>query len=150
MNKYSFSAVLLLFIFVFSTAANAQSKTYKVGKRKCERVEIADPGEFYSTYDFETTDIDIITAAGLKEEHIALVQQYHKESNWPTELGNFNVRINEQEKIKSYVVYKIATIGDKVLLVAPAKYNQQLGEGWAPTQDIYFVVGQAGVKILES
>lgn len=148
MKKISYVGVFLcLLLLLMQTDVHAQSAKYKTGKLKCVKVEITDPGEFYSTYEFIQTDLDQLHTVKLTDAEIENIKHAYNESAWPSELGNFQVRMQNAEKIKTYVVYKIAEIGDKYLLVAPAKYNSGMGEGWAPQKDIYFVIGKAGVKI---
>jgi len=146
MKKFHAAGIFMLFVFFTNTETFAQAKKYKVEGKKCMRTEITDPGEFYSTYDFEQSDLDMLKTAGVKDATIELVKKYHTEDAWPAQLGNFDVRIDNPDKIKTYVVYILADMGDKYLLVAPAKYNKAIGEGWAPAQDIYFVIGKVGVK----
>lgn len=148
MKKISYGGVFLcLLLLLTQNDLHAQSAKYKIGKVKCVKVEITDPGEFYSTYEFLQTDLDQLRSLKFTEAEIENIKHAYNESAWPSELGNFEVRIQNAEKIKTYTVYKIAEIGDKYLLVAPAKYNSGMGTGWAPQNDIYFVIGKAGVKI---
>lgn len=147
MKKITTSGVLLIILLLINADLDAQSAKYKIGKVKCTKVEITDPGEFYSTYEFEQADLDQLKSAGITDGDIEKIKNANTESAWPAQLGNFDTRIQNADKLKSYVVYKVAAIGDKYLLVVPAKYNSKMGDGWAPQNDIYFVVGKAGVKI---
>ena len=42
---------LAMLLIIGSTSLNAQSKKYKIEGTKCQRVEIIDAGELYSTYE---------------------------------------------------------------------------------------------------
>lgn len=147
MKKITAGSCILFLLLLLHVPLQAQSSRYKVGKVKCVKVQITDPGEFYSTYEFEKSDIEFLKESKLSDADIEKIKMANTESTWPAQLGNFDVRIQQADKIKNYTVYKIAEFGDKYLLVAPAKYNRDMGEGWAPQNDIYFVVGKSGVKI---
>lgn len=147
MKKISAGGVLLIILLLINANVHAQSSKYKIGKVKCVKAAISDPGEFYSTYEFEPTDLNQLKSVKMTDADIETIKHANTESTWPAQLGSFEIRMQNAEKIKSYVVYKVAEIGDKYLLVAPAKYNSAMGDGWAPQNDIYFVVGKAGVKI---
>ncbi|MFI5171916.1 MAG: hypothetical protein ACHQFW_05970 [Chitinophagales bacterium] len=139
--------IIIAVLFVFSAlAVSAQPKKYKVDGKKCVRVEITDPGEFYSTYNIEEAEIEMLKAQKVKPILLDHIINNHTEDKWPAQLGNLDSRVANPEKIKSYAVYKVAKMDDKFVLVVPASHNSDKGEGWAPTRDIFFVVGSTGVK----
>jgi hypothetical protein len=137
---------LAVLLIVASTALQAQSKKYKTEGKKCPRVEIIDAGELYSTYELNDGEIEMLKIAGVNEFLLQEIKSLHTEANWPEKLGDLDARIAEPDMIKGYVVYKIADIDDKVVLVVPYKYNKDKASGWAVTKDIYFVMSAKGVK----
>ncbi len=127
--------------------ADAQAKKYKIDGRKCPRVEITDPGEFYSTYDFEDGEVELMKIDNIKPVLLEKIEANHTETSWPSALAKLDNRTSNPDKVKSYVVYSVAKINDKYILVVPAKYNSDKEEGWAPSHDIFFVVGQSGIQV---
>lgn len=146
MKKSLHPVLLLAVFFLFTQAAQAQPKKFKIDGRKCMLVEITDPGEFYSTYNFEDADIELMKIDKMQPVLIQKIQDNHTEKSWPNLLSALDQRTANPDKIKSYVVYKVIQFNDKCVLVAPAKYNAGLGDGWAPAHDIFFVVGVSGIK----
>lgn len=137
----------ILFLLLFTgTVLQAQSKKYKIDGRKCARTEITDPGELYSTYDLSDSDIESLRSQKVKSKLIDKIIAAHKETNWPAKLGSLDARMQNPEQMKAYVVYKVATVNDIIILVAPAKYNNTFPEGWSLTQDIFFIVNQNALK----
>lgn len=140
------SGLLILFLCT-GFMLHAQPKKLKLEGTKCRLVSISDPGEFYSTYTFTDEDLQALHAAGLKHTLIDKISQHHTESTWPAKLGSLDERIEHPEILKAYVVYKVAEINNMVILVAPAKYNSTQPEGWALTEDVFFVLSKAGVNL---
>lgn len=138
--------VLALFIILSAVQVNAQSKKYKIEGKKCTRVEITDPGELYSSYELLDEDIALLKIEKVKPFLLESIQNNHTEDKWPSELGNLDSRIQNPDKIKSLVAYKVCKLDGKYLLVVPAKHNAELGSGWAPSRDIFMVIGETGVK----
>ena len=54
--------------------------------------------------------------------------------------------LNDPDKLKSYVVYKVVTLEDKIILVAPLKYNKDKDNGWALSRDVFFVMSTKAIK----
>lgn len=138
-------ALAVLFI-IGSTSLNAQSKKYKLEGKKCTRVEIIDPGELYSTYELNEGELEMMKVAGLTNYLIDEIKRNHMEDAWPEKLGDLDSRIAEPDKIKTYVVYKVIEFEDKVIVVAPVKYNKDKDTGWALTKDVFFVMSLKGIK----
>lgn len=137
-------ALVMLLLFVGSNL-HAQSKKYKTEGRKCTRVEIVTPGDLYSNYQMSDGDVEMMQIDGIKDFLIEKIKKNCVESAWPEKLASFESRLDNPDIIKKYVVYKVIEINDKVILVAPAKYNQNLEAGWSLTKDIYFVFNAKAV-----
>ncbi len=139
--------LVLTLVFILSVSlVNAQSKKYKLDGIKYHRIEITDPGEVYSTYILQESDIELLKIEKVKPYLLDQITNNHTEEQWPKELGNLDSRVANPDKIKSYTVYMVCKFDKKYLLVIPAKYNADMGEGWAPTKDIFIVVGENGIK----
>jgi len=137
--------VLAIFFILSSTLVNAQSKKYKIEGKKCTRVQITDPGELYSSYELLDEDIALLKIENIKPFLLESIKNYHTEDKWPSEMGNLDSRIQNPDKIKSLVAYKVCKLEGKYLLVIPAKHNSELEVGWAPSRDIFMVIGETGV-----
>jgi len=140
------SIVLLTLLLLTTSAANAQAKKYKIEGKKCSRVEIIEPGDLFSTYDLNDGEIEMMKIQGVNAPLLEKIINTHTEDSWPASLGSLDQRIANPDKIKDYAVYKLATIEDKVILVAPAKFNQNKESGWALTKDIFIVMYKSGIK----
>jgi hypothetical protein len=140
------TVIILTLLLLTGSAANAQSKKYKTEGTKCQRVEIIETGAIFSTYDLNDGEIEMLTISGVKPALLDKIKATHKEDTWPAAFGNLEQRIANPDKIKSYVVYKVATIEDKVILVAPFKFNKDKESGWALTKDIFIVMYSTGIK----
>lgn len=138
--------VLAILFILSSTLVNAQSKKYKIEGKKCTRVEITDPGELYSSYELLDEDLAILKIENVKPFLLESIQNNHTEDKWPSELGNLESRVDNPDKMKSLVAYKVCKLDGKYLLVIPAKHNSELGSGWAPSRDIFMVIGESGIK----
>ena len=138
--------VLAVFFILSATLVNAQSKKYKIEGKKCTRVEITDPGELYSSYELLEEDIALMNVEEIKPFLLESIKNNHTEDKWPSEMGNLDSRVKNPDKMKSLVAYKVCKLEGKYLLVIPAKYNSELGSGWAPSRDIFMVIGESGVK----
>ncbi|MFZ1635845.1 MAG: hypothetical protein WAT43_18310 [Chitinophagales bacterium] len=132
-------ALVTLLIFVGSNL-HAQSKKYKTEGRKCTRVEIITPGGLFSNYELSDGDVEMMKIDGIKDFLIEKIKKNGSEKGWPVKLASFEMRMANPDALKKYVVYKVIQLDDKVILVAPAKYNQDLEAGWSLTKDIYFVM----------
>ena len=137
---------IVTLLFFTTLLADAQSKKYKVDGKKCVRMELMDAGEFYSTFTIDAAEIETLKAQKVKPILMDHIINNHTEDKWPSELANLDTRFNYPEKVNSYVVFKVAKLNDKYILVVPARFNNDNGEGWASTNDIFFVVGEKGVK----
>lgn len=138
--------VLAMLLIIGSTSLNAQSKKYKIEGTKCQRVEIIDAGELYSTYELNEGEIEMMKIAGLSNYLIDEIKGNHTEDSWPEKLGDLDARIADPDKVKSYVVYKVVTLEDKIILVAPLKYNNDKDSGWALSRDVFFVMSSKAIK----
>lgn len=140
------STILMLFI-CSGLIAQAQPKQVKLKGHKCPSIAISDPGEFYSTYNFSDNDLHALDSAGLKNTVIDNIIAHHTETSWPGKLASLDERIANPDILKSYVVYKVAEINNMVVVLVPAKYNSDKPEGWALTEDVYFILSKAGVNL---
>lgn len=138
----------LLAVFTFGILQAQAPAKYKKGKVKCTRAWITDPGELYSTYEFSEEELSLLKS-GNKKITNALVDdivENHLEEAWPGNLQNLDNRIDNPDILMAYVVYKVAKVDDKYILVIPAAYNKDRESGWIPAHDIYFVIGETGVS----
>lgn len=131
---------LIIALLLSAESAHAQPKKIKLQGVKCHRVTIAEPGEFYSTYDFSENEIQAMRENKLKPELIENIIHNHREESWPPKLGQLHERIDHPDQIKAYTLYKVTSVGNIHVLVAPVKYNSNHPEGWIPDNDIFFVV----------
>lgn len=137
---------LLALLLVSAVTLHAQPKKYRIEGKKCPRVTLTDPGEFYSTYDFSESDIQAMRDNKLKPALIDRIMQNHREESWPAKLGQLDERIDHPEQMKAYTLYEVTTFGNIHVLVAPAKHNSTLPEGWAPQHDIFFIVNDKALS----
>lgn len=138
--------ILAVFLILSSSLLNAQAKKYKIEGKKCARVEITDPGELYSNYTLLDEDIEKMKIDNIKPYLLDNITNNHTEDRWPAEMKDLTSRVNNPEKIKSFVAYNVCKLEGKYILVIPAKHNSSMGEGWAPSKDIFIVIGESGVK----
>lgn len=132
------------FISLSSGSVLAQKK-YKLMGKKYKAVKITDPGELYSTYDFEdeeASELKKTLGAALFEN----INANHTETTWPEKFGDFDTRIDNEEKTKAYKVFLVAELGEKNILVVPAKYNKGMGDGYTSSKDFYIVIGNSGLS----
>lgn len=138
-------ALLTLFILT-SGAVDAQAKKYKIEGIKCTRVEIIVPGDLFSTYDLNDGEIEMLKIQKVNTVLMEKIVNNHKEDAWPSSFGNLDQRIANPEIVKSYVVYKLADLEDKVVLIVPAKYNKDKDGGWSLSKDIFLIMNKSGIK----
>ncbi len=138
--------ILATFLILITTLLNAQAKKYKIEGKKCVRVEITDPGELYSNYTLLDEDIALMKIEGIKPFLLETITNFHTEDKWPSAMGDLDSRVKNPDKMKSLVAYKVCKFEGKYLLVIPAKFNKDLGDGWTPSRDIFMVIGESGVK----
>lgn len=144
MKNVRFGLMILLILSV--SLAQAQKKKYKLDGNKFPLVEISDPGEVYSTYVLQDSEIELLKIEKIKPYLLDIIINNHTEAQWPQEMGNLDSRVSNPDKIKSYTAYKVCKFDKKYLLVIPAKYNKDMGAGWAPSKDMFIVVGESGLK----
>lgn len=110
-----------------------------------QRMKITDPGELYSGFDIDgNSDArNAIKNSGAGSYNSIL--DHAKESGWPSGIQKLDDRLDKAEKMKEYVVYKVAEFGDKVLLKIPASENKHMASNMQASYDFYFVIGQKGV-----
>jgi hypothetical protein len=109
---------------------------------------ISDPGEMYSTWDWNKELENSLIDAGRKAE-IETIKAHYTEEGWPEKFKDFDTRIENPETIKKYRGEVIAVFpnGDTPLVVlhVPANQNGHMPEGWRPKEDIYVVIKQSAV-----
>jgi hypothetical protein len=141
MKRYLILICMLVGAYMAAPHASAQ-KVFK----KAQKSAITDPGELYSTYDFNETEIATIKAAMSKPEKTEDVIKWANEAGWPQGISDFSERIKEDKQalMKKLVVFKVVEIDDKWLLWIPMNKNKKSGLTFS--HDIYFVISKSGVK----
>lgn len=148
-----FPFVFLLMLMAFLVTSCGSAKKYKSLGKKCASVKISDPGEIYSTYLINDAEKKFLKEEGFTDDQIKTIQEKGNESAWPASLNNFTSRIANPDKIKALKAYKLATLEDpvaktdkKIILVIPAEKNKDAEDGWAPSEDIFLIIGPGGVS----
>lgn len=137
-------SLILSFPFLHAQAQKAPGK-YVVDGHKCKKATIVDPGELYSTYQFDETELEMLSAA-VGNTLAGRVNENHTEDRFPVAMQDLDARTDNPERMKAFRVYKLARLDDKWVLVVPAKYNKHQPSGWAPQQDFFLVMRAEGVK----
>ena len=143
--RLSIITLLVFGFFAFTGNTAFAQKKYKAMGVKCQSVTITDPGELYSTYEFseeEAAEIKLKLGDKLYKDIIAK----YNESAWPEKLGDFDTRIENEDKTKKYKVFLLHAFDGKNVLVVPAKLNKGMGEGYTSSSDFYIVIGDEGLK----
>jgi hypothetical protein len=150
---------LLMLIFSMLLAGNLTAQkapaVYKIDLLNCPKVTIANPGSLLSTYTFSEEEeekfrSEMNAVRALKTGKFnAVVDQIvlaHTEEYYPESAQSLNERTANPAIIKGYYAYRVAEIGDKSILVIPAKYNKNQPKGWAPANDFYMIIETSGIN----
>lgn len=146
MRKYRFFYCLCLIIFVLSSC---KSSYYTLSDgTKCKQVKISDPSELYSTYCLAKSprDQQALLAQGISETQLQEINNYSLETAFPLALTQLEQREKLWEAMKKYNAYYVGSFADKNLLVIPPSRNQKIPKYLIPDRDIYFIIGENGVK----
>jgi ABC-type uncharacterized transport system YnjBCD substrate-binding protein len=132
----------LLFLLLSGLLITAQAQ--KIKFKGLEKVSITDPGQLYSTYKYEDSDLATLRSVLENEAQVSYVAEYSSEVTWPDGLSTLQGRTQLQETIKSFNAYELADLGDKHVLMIPAKKNKK--SGVKLTQDIFMIMGTSGIR----
>lgn len=114
---------------------------------RAQRVHIVDSGTLYSTYDLRG-DAEAMAAIrdAVSPGEVDRLLEYAHERNWPRGIASLGDWSRNRDAVNAYVAYHVASFGDKEVLVVPAAENQHMIPELRPSRDIYFVIGQDGVR----
>jgi hypothetical protein len=129
-----------------STVTSSSSVTWDL--ENLSEVKIVNVGRLYSTYNLST---DYDAQSTLKNQAISQAKlddiiMYSTEKNWPEGINTFADRSGHWEDIARYRVWVVGSFDDKVVLLIPKSKNLHMPPDYRPTRDIYFVIGDDGVK----
>lgn len=137
---------LVLMVLIFLGGINIYSQ--QINYKKFMKVVLADPGQLYSTYQFDSGDSNAVSVAMKgKKDLTNMVIEYSREDNWPDGLNTLDDRLALKEILITLKVYLIADLGDKYLIIVPQKVNRKTRIPF--TRDIFFVVGKSGVELIK-
>lgn len=132
-------------LIVLFAAIGCVGFAQQVKYNKFAKVVLTDPGQLYSTYNFNANDSATVRSALSGDEKLTgIVIEYSRENKWPDGLNTLSDRMSRKETIQSFKVYKVADLGDRYVLMVPMKKNKKTGISF--TSDIFLVVGKSGVK----
>jgi len=146
MNRKIFLHALLLLLCVLSSC---KSDYYVLTDgTKCKQVKIIDPGELYSTYCLAKSprDQQTLLSLGISDSQLLEICNYSLETSYPIVLTQLEQREKLWDQMKKYNAYLVGNFSDKCLLVIPASRNKKIPKYLIPERDIYFIMGEAGVK----
>lgn len=137
----------LFLIFVLLSSCKSNYYTLKDGS-KCKQVKISDPSELYSTYCLAKSprDQQDLLTQGISEAQLQEICNYSLETAYPLALTQLEQREKLWEQMKKYNAYLVGNFADKYLLVIPQSRNQKIPKYLIPDRDIYFIMGENGVK----
>lgn len=110
-------------------------------------VRILEPRKLCSTFDLEAHHLD---ALGLDEAERAVVLERAHERAWPPAIRTLNDRLEARETLLTYRVVWVGSFEAQCLVQVLANDNQELPEGFVPTEDFYIVFQAEGVEEPES
>lgn len=133
---------IIVFFLAFGTIFSAGAQKIKYSSLK--KVTISDPGQLYSTYNFDESEMKTIRAVFNNDvKQVDGFVKYSNESSWPEGLSTLDGRSSLQDAIRGFHAYKLAMLDDKYVLLIPKKKNKRSGVKF--THDIYMIVGKSGI-----
>lgn len=137
------STIFLIFMILPSCSVY-RSSSGLIDIKGLKEVQIQDSGRLYSTYDIDKYEREELLGQ-LSEEALELVEKYHREDSWPEAISNFEKREKVRSMIKNYRAFILAEMGDKYILIIPARANRRMPLGFRPKHDVFFIISRTAV-----
>ena len=129
------SSLLTFVLLITALSLNAQEP---------KLISITDPGELYSTYNFTSSDQEMLIKTFGQAKFDQINASSH-ESQWPSGISSLEDRTAKREQIMQYKVQVMAVLGERSLIeIAPAS-NKHMPADMLLEKPFYFVIGNSGI-----
>ncbi len=110
------------------------------------RTSLQHPEFIMADYTLTDPEIQSLLADRVKPKLMDKILAQANESAWPAPVNALSTRMENPDRLLAYVVYEIAAVDHKHILIAPKKWNSSRQDGWALHQDLYFIVDEKALQ----
>ena len=133
-----------IILFLAVLAAGCSKSFYFDGKKSME-VRIADIGEMYSTYNFTAAEKTELKKQLNDQELLNEMIRYSNEIQWPDAVNTLDERLENRSVMMKYHFYKVASFGNKTIVVVPKEKNKHMPAAFIPQAPMYIIFASKAV-----